>query len=317
MRKLFITSLLILGVSANALAQQAMSSLINSADPVSLGHAGAAVALEANAFALENNTAAMSFYEGRMDAALAYQLWQPGGAKDNVVNVGVFGRIGKRIAIGAEGKFVMQKPYQITDGDGIAQQVNGTFRPGENNFALGVSCLITDYLSAGVNLKVATSKLAPSAKACAFASDIYAAYKSNFGLTAGLGICNLGTKAKYSEESVYSLPSYLRVGAAYKIVGVSVDAEFDYMFSNAIMAGVSASYWYKDYVGISCGYHYGSDKSNKADQTSEIAVTPLCIPSYLSLGLGAQFKGVHLDLAYLTASKVLGNTICLSLGYRF
>lgn len=315
MKRISTSIILALAAIFSAAAQQAMPSLLISSDPASFAHAGASVAMKADAFSLDNNTAAMSFYEGHMDAALSYSLWQPSGSKNNLVSVGAFGRIGKRVGIGASAKFMLNQPYKITDIDGVQQQLNGSFKPGENNFAIGASCLITDWLSAGVNLKLATSKLAPGYKATAFAADIYAAYKSKFGLNAGLGVCNLGTKAKYSTEAAYSLPSYLRAGVGYSIKGASIDAEFDYLFSKAVMAGIAASYWYKDYAGISIGYHYGTDrKKNVEQQTTSI---PLSIPSYLSIGIGGQIKGIYLNLTYLTASKTLSNTVCLSAGYRF
>ena len=34
-------------------------------------------------------------------------------------------------------------------------------------------------------------------------------------------------------------------------------------------------------------------------------------PSYLALGLGVKFLGIHLDVSYLTASKALGNSVTI------
>lgn len=314
MKKSYLISILFLGISTavpfRTSAQEAMPTFLMNADASALYSAGATVASEAEAFVLERNPAMMSFYEGHMDAALSYSLWSPASRKEHNVALGGFCRIGKRIGLGLHAEFLLQQPYTITDGNGIAQQVNGVFRPGENNFALGLSCLVTDWLSLGANFKLGTSKLAPGAKASAFAADIYAAYKSSFGLSAGLGVCNLGTKVKYGPESIYALPSYLRAGVSYGIMGLRVNGELDFLFSKALMAGVSASWWYKEYAGLSVGYHYGGGKLGGGP-------APLNIPSYFSLGVGAAFKGLHLDLAYLLSTSAIKNTISCTIGYRF
>jgi len=51
------------------------------------------------------------------------------------------------------------------------------------------------------------------------------------------------------------------------------------------------------------GFHYGD--AAKA------------LPTYASLGLGLQYAGVRLDVAFLTASQSLGNTLLFGLGYSF
>ena len=69
------------------------------------------------------------------------------------------------------------------------------------------------------------------------------------------------------------------------------------------MAGLGLEYGIADIAFVRAGYHYGD--AAKA------------LPSYASLGLGAQFAGVSLDLAFLTASESLGNTLLFGLGYSF
>lgn len=306
---------LFIGFANHSAAQEAMPSLLLSGDPVSLAHAGGSIALDANAYAVQNNTAAMSFYEGIMDAAISYGMWQPTAANDKIINVAAFGRIGKRWAIGVDAKFVLMPKINIVDSDGIQEQLNSTFSPSEYNFTLGASCRIVDWVAVGFNLKAGTSSLANNAKAACFAADIYAAFMTKFGLTAGLGVCNLGTKVNYGGAVKYALPAYLRAGAAYNILGFSADVELDYIFSGAFMSAVSVGYWYKEYVGVNIGYHYGSDKVNSG--AGQMQVNHLCIPSYLSLGIGGQIKGVHVDFAYLLGSNAVKNSLCVSLGYRF
>ena len=77
----------------------------------------------------------------------------------------------------------------------------------------------------------------------------------------------------------------------------------DYLFSGALMAGLGLEYCIVDIVSVRAGYHYGD--AAKA------------LPSFASVGLGVKFAGVHLDAAFLLASKTLGNTLMIGLGYSF
>ena len=120
--------------------------------------------------------------------------------------------------------------------------------------------------------------------------------------SAALGVCNVGSALSYGGES-YALPMFAKAGAAYSASGFTASAEVDYLFSGALMAGVGAEYCIVDIVSLRAGFHYGD--AAKA------------IPTYASVGLGVKFAGVHLDAAYLLASKALGNTLTVSLGYAF
>ena len=99
-----------------------------------------------------------------------------------------------------------------------------------------------------------------------------------------------------------------RVGAAYRIgnpkaSAVTPSVEADVLFKGGFMAGVGVEYSYRSMLFARGGFHYG-DKEK-------------AVPTYASLGLGVRFLGVSLDVAYLTASDILGNSISFGLGYRF
>ena len=51
------------------------------------------------------------------------------------------------------------------------------------------------------------------------------------------------------------------------------------------------------------GIHLGSDS--------------IPFPTYVSLGAGVKFSGVHLDISYLTINNVIGNTLTAGIGYEF
>ena len=80
-------------------------------------------------------------------------------------------------------------------------------------------------------------------------------------------------------------------------------ADADVFFTGGVGAALGAQYGWNDMVFARAGFHLGTGKA------------PL--PTYASVGLGVKFVGVHLDVSYLLASKVLGNTLCVGIGYAF
>ena len=80
-------------------------------------------------------------------------------------------------------------------------------------------------------------------------------------------------------------------------------AEADYLFAGALMAGFGLEYCIQQIAFLRAGFHYGD--AAKA------------LPTFVSLGAGVQFACVHLDLSFLTASKTLGNSLMVGLGYAF
>ena len=92
-------------------------------------------------------------------------------------------------------------------------------------------------------------------------------------------------------------------GGVRPVSGLTIGAEVDYLFQGGLMAGLGVEYTIVDIVSLRGGFHYGD--AAKA------------VPMYASLGLGVKFAGVHLDAAFLLASKTLGNTLMFGLGYSF
>ncbi len=126
-------------------------------------------------------------------------------------------------------------------------------------------------------------------------------------LSAGLSVNNVGGKVNYGGED-YDQPMLACAGVAYRIgnpesSSVTPSVEADVLFKGGLMAGLGVEYSYKSMLFARGGFHYG-DKEK-------------AVPTYASLGLGVRFLGISLDVAYLTASDILGNSISLGLGYRF
>lgn len=99
------------------------------------------------------------------------------------------------------------------------------------------------------------------------------------------------------------MPMMAKVGGSYTNSGFTAAAEVDYLFSGALMAGLGLEYDIQNIVSLRAGYHYGDARK--------------ALPSFASLGLGARFAGVKLNLAYMLANRNIGGSFLLGLGYAF
>ena len=281
-----------------SLSAQSVAFLNINPDPATAGVAGTGIARTADAYALENNIAAAALNGPKMAAAAGFGMWQPKAANSKLISAAGYYRISDRLALGVQFKDMAYPAYSIVSGDG---RVKDSFAPMELTAGLGVAYRLADGFSAGVSLRFISSSLTQEAKASAFGADIALKYEKD-AFQAGLSVCNLGTPVNYGGEN-YAQPGIARLGAAYSIAGLTASVEADYLFAGGLMAGIGLEYTIADIVSLRGGFHYGD--AAKA------------IPTYASLGLGVKFAGVHLDAAFLLASKTLGNTLMLGLGYSF
>lgn len=279
---------------------QSMSFMAVGSDVETLGMGGASIASGANGAAPDNNIASAALYEGRMIADAGYMLWQPDGFNSSIINLSGFVKVGKRLAVGVSGKYLVEQPYDIYNGSGLA---SGSFRPKEGGFGIGASYRIIKGLSVGANLKLASSAIAPEASANVFAADIHAMYTVK-GVNVGLGVSNLGTKADYGYGK-YDIPTMVRLGASWSGVGLTVNGEVDWQPGGGILASAGAEYSICGLVDVRAGYHYGGAET--------------VLPSFASVGLGAGLFGVRLNAAYLIApaGSYLNGTFAVSVGYAF
>lgn len=297
-------ALAVSSISVLSLRAQTLPSLMINQDPATLAMGSAGVAAGADAFALQNNVAAMSFSEEKMSVQAGFGMWQPGYAGMKTIGLGGMYSVSEKLAVGLDFKYLMMPSYSGITGNGSAIR-DSEFKPSEMNIAAGVSYAFIDCLSAGVTLRYAGSILAADAKGSAFGAD-FGLYFSKNSIHAGLSVNNLGTKVKYSGNA-YAQPMYVKAGAGYDLImGASTlafAAEADILFAGGIMAGAGCEYSFKDLVFARAGYHYGNSVN--------------VVPSHASAGLGLKIAGVTLDFAYLFVSKVLSNSLCVSLGYCF
>lgn len=296
MKRLFLC-FLAMTLSLGIFAQTAPSLLIGS-DAAAQATGGTAFPRAAGAFSADNNAAAMSLADNTFDVAFTYGNWAPKSAPRTLLGLGSFYKLGDRLALGLSGRMDLQHPYETVDAAGKPM---GSFSPRDIVAGVGVSYALAEGFSLGLTARVISSSLAEDSRATAFGADISAMYATQ-AFRAAVGVCNLGTSLNYGEAR-YAQPGLVRAGAAYSVAGFTASAEADYLFSGALMAGLGVEYTIAEIVSLRGGFHYGD--AAKA------------IPTYASLGLGVQFAGVHLDAAFLLASKTLGNSLMIGLGYAF
>lgn len=294
-----------LAFAAVSVSAQSFPSLLVGSDAAGFSLGSATVAGHAGAYSLENNVAGMSFMNGRMAAAASFVLWQPSYGNDKVIGASAAVKATKRLAFGAAFKYFAQPSYEITTDSGTASR-DGSFRPTEFNVTVGGSFAVTSYLSVGLAARMLHSSLAMNVSTNVFGADLGIYFKMK-GLSAGVSVNNLGTKAKFGNNS-YVQPMMAKLGVGYTRAfgkhALSATAETDILFAGAVMAGAGIEYSFRDLLFVRGGYHYGAP--HKA-----------VVPSYGSAGLGVKIFGISLDAAYLFASQVLKNSFALSVGYAF
>lgn len=289
MKKIYtLAALLAFCAFSGTLNAQVVNSLIRETNPADMGVAGATVALDANAFALDNNAAAMSLTQQRMAVGVSYAILQPKSVKMGAISAEGFYRISDRFALGAGFKHYGYQAYPVTSAEGRSSE---TFKPNELFFSLGASYRIIKGLSAGVNLKYVSMGLASNSKVNVFSADVSALFNTG-NLSAGLNVRNIGSKVMD-----------IRAGAAYSIASVKATAQAEYLLGAGFMGALGAEYSLKDIFFARAGVHLGS--ASKA------------IPTYGSVGIGVKFIGIRADFCYLITAASIGNSLAFSLGYSF
>jgi hypothetical protein len=286
------------------LQAQVLPSLLLNQDPASLAMGSSGVASQAGAYALENNVAAIPFATETMAVNVGYAMWQPSYANLKTLGLGAIYRVSDKVGFGLDVKYLKMPKYSGITGSGSDIR-DSEFSPSEMGFAAGFSYAFHSYISAGATLRFSSSSLAPEASAAVLGADLGLYFKKD-AVSAGLSLNNIGTMVKYS-EAAYAQPMLVKFGAGYEMLmgesQIFCTAEADVLFAGGLMAGIGCEYAFKDMAFARLGYHYGNHVN--------------AVPSYGSAGLGFKMAGASLDLTYLYGSKVLANTLCLSLGYSF
>lgn len=235
----------------------------------------------------------------KLNAQALYGIWAPKGARQTLVGGEILFRASSRIELSLQAQNFKAEPYTTTSAQGIPGE---SFQPNDLIAGLGISVKITDAFSVGMKGRMVSSTIAADAKGSAFCADLSLVYTRN-RIWSSLSMKNFGSKLSYGGDS-YALPTLAALQAGTQLIeSLSICAEVDYLFSGALMAGLGTEYTIADFMSVRGGFHYG-------DPTK-------AIPMYASMGIGLRYAGAHLDFAFLFASKTLGNTIFIGLGYAF
>lgn len=283
---------------------QALSYTAADTDAASLGMAGANVTNTSSvAYSAFSNAAVIPFSETKMDVAAGYTMWQPGGVGSNIVNVGAAFNMKDKFGVSLGFMYGMNPAYDVTNGSG---SVTGTFKPADMHLSAGLSWRLLPFLSIGADIGYASSRLAAEYSYGALTADVFAMAKfSDFKLA--VGVSDLGTGITSVSGDVFSLPSAVTLGLGYNrsfaekhSIEAALDA--DYFFYGGFAAALGAGYTFNDLVSVRAGYRYSADSP---------------VPSFASVGIGAKFLGIRLDVAYLMSSTAAANTLALGVGYSF
>ena len=307
LRLLSATVLLLLGISAAA--QDNTPALPWSRidhNPVTLGTGTAGYAdLGTAAWASFRNPAVLGLAPVTLDAAASWTGWMPSSDEGMTSHINAaaayrFGQMG--VAIGAS--YMPGKEYEVFTLTGAS---DGMFTPSDLQLNAGFGMEIMEDLSIGANVRFLRQSLTKDHSSTAFAGDLAALYRIGT-VTTSFGLSNLGTPVKAADGTKFNLPASLTIGSTWDEelavdhrLKISIDA--DYYFSGESTAGFGAQYAFKNMVFVRAGYHLATDDA--------------VLPSFLTLGLGANYAGFSLDAAYITANDALGDSFCLGLRYSF
>lgn len=302
----FIISLTYIAQTSFAQGTDALPFTRIDRNPATSAIAGAGSASNAtSAYSAFSNASMLPFYQGKLDASVSFQLWAPSSAKSTNIAAGVSYKISKRVGLSLGYALQSGAAYDVQDYDGL---VSGTFSPKCHVVALGAGFGIGEHFSVGVNARFAMQKPSVDLSYNGFSGDVFVAYAINKDLRFTAGVSTLGTNITAYNKKTFAQPTSIKVAGNWgigfaEVNRIDIMADFDYYFSKNVSAAIGAQYYWNETVFIRAGYRYSSQYC--------------VIPSHLGIGIGAKFYGVKIDLSYLTASKALGNTLCIGLGYAF
>lgn len=290
---------------ASAQGTEALPFIRIDRNPVSagMGFAGAA-STSATAYSSFRNSAVIPFSAKTMDLGFNYQGWAPSGVKNTNLNFGGAYKLSEKMGFSIGGAYQMGQEYDIFDASGHAK---GSFKPSDMVINAGVGFLLTESLSLGVNARYASQGLADGVSLSAFCADAFLLYRMG-GVNMTAGISSIGSSVKGDDGASYKLPASATLGVDWSttfsdVHGIELAADADYFLSGNIAAAFGAQYGYNDLFFLRAGLHVGTGNA--------------VLPTFVTLGAGVKFSGISINLAYLTANEVIGNTITAGIGYSF
>ena len=267
-----------------------------------MGMAGAGSTLsgEGAALAVFDNPSSLPFATAkRVDAAVSYGRWAPASQNtlSNDIVGGVAVRLGRHFVVSA-GLVQQMRP---------SLDLGGTsFAPWERIIAAGAGVSFSDHLSLGLSARFVKQAIMADYQLSGSALTALMQYRLG-GFAVAAGAANLGSGVKSESGNASPLPSSARLAASYELaagpgaLGLALDADYYFAGQFGISAGASYGLW--DTLYLRAAYRYAS--------------TGAAFPSHLALGLGGRWKGFSLDLSFITANAQVGNSLGVSISYRY
>ena len=271
-------------------------------DPVNAALAGAGSAYAGSAAVKAFSGAALlPFTEGKLDASLGYRHWALD--KSHQADAAVAFRVTPSLVLGAGYSFSAGRSY---DWLGEYGQSLETIRPVSHLLTLAAGLGLGEQWSVGVNLRYAVAKA--DGRQSGFSGDVSAAWQPLPSLRLMAAVATLGTAVVSEDGTRFNQPAHAKVGADWtwapaKDHALDVMASADVFFSGQAGGALGVQYGWKNMVFVRAG--------------GRLASAGCVVPSHVGMGLGVRLHGFRLDVSYLTASKALGNTLSVGLGYNF
>lgn len=307
MRKEVKTYILVAALALSchaAAAQTALPFIRIERNPVSAGMAGAGKAsLSSPSWASFSNSATLPFTPGKLDAGLSYEAWAPSGVRTSYLDAGVSFKAGSRAALSLGFASGTGEAYTLTDDAG---NISGTVSPKDLLVGGGFGFKISESFGVGANVRYASQNYG-SGSLSAISADAAVHYRKD-ALGVSAGVVSVGSSVKGASGETYLLPASAFLAADY-IMAIAPSStleaalDIDYFLSGGLSAALGAQYSYNDMIFVRTGVHYGGEGS--------------VLPTHVSLGAGFKYKFARLDVAWLTANEVIGNTLCVGLGLSF
>lgn len=275
-------------------------------DPANGAMAGAGSASTfTTSYSAFRNSAVIPFSDKTVDVGVSYQMWAPDGVKSNDVAAGVAYKVSDKFGFSVGFAYDMGAEMQTFDASGKS---SGKFSPSDMMINAGLGFAFTEKIGAGVNVRYSSDKIADGVTSNGFGADVFVLYKALPELNLTAGVSSFGSSVKDASGQTFSLPMSATIAGAYTAaideqnrVDVALDA--DYFFTGGLGAALGLQYSYDDLIFVRAGYHLGTDKA------------PL--PSFATIGAGVKYSGFKLDVSFLTANPVIGNTLTIGVGVAF
>ena len=191
------------------LEAQVLPILYSPSDARSAALGGAGVALDADAWSIDNNLAAAALSNRNFALGVAYERWAPKLTADNRFSLGSWYRK-NRLAFGLSFKGVIAPEITGTSATGAPLT---PFSPTDLSAALGAGWCFAPGVAVSANARFVHSTLDPNTRGTTVCGDVAISYASK-SIQAGLSVNNLGGHIRYGNTD-YALPGLVKAGLSY------------------------------------------------------------------------------------------------------